>query len=63
MNLEYDLVSYHQRLLRLQDPNLGEDNLEEIAKVKMPDLNCYDIEAAKELVKGTAKSMGIEVPE
>jgi large subunit ribosomal protein L11 len=35
--------------------------IEEIARTKMPDLNCYDIEAAKELVIGTAKSMGIEV--
>lgn len=35
--------------------------IEEIARIKMPDLNCYDIEAAKELVIGTAKSMGIEV--
>ena len=34
MNLEDDLVSYHQRLLKLQDPNRGEDNLEEIDKVK-----------------------------
>lgn len=36
--------------------------LEEIAQIKMPDLNCYDLAAAVELVKGTAKSMGIEVP-
>ncbi|MCP4753619.1 MAG: 50S ribosomal protein L11 [Proteobacteria bacterium] len=37
--------------------------IEEIAKIKMPDLNSYDIEAAKEMVRGTAKSMGIELPE
>ena len=36
--------------------------VEEIAKIKMPDLNCYDIAAAKRLVEGTAKSMGINVP-
>ena len=35
MNLEDDLISYHQRLLKLQDPNFGEDNLEEIDKVKI----------------------------
>ncbi|MCP4295312.1 MAG: 50S ribosomal protein L11 [Proteobacteria bacterium] len=34
--------------------------VEEIAKIKMPDLNCYDIAAAKILVIGTAKSMGID---
>ncbi len=39
-----------------------EKQLEEIAKIKMPDLNCYDITAGKELIRGTAKSMGIEVP-
>ena len=35
--------------------------LEEIAKIKMPDFNCYDIAAAKNLIAGTARSMGIEV--
>jgi ribosomal protein L11 len=29
----------------------------------MPDLNCSDIEAAKSMVKGTARSMGITVEE
>lgn len=40
---------------------LTDAQLEEIAKVKMPDLNCYDVDAAKNIVKGTAQSMGIEV--
>ena len=35
--------------------------LTEIAEIKMPDLNAYDIEAAKLQVAGTARSMGIEV--
>ena len=35
--------------------------LEEIAKVKMPDLNANDLEAAKLQVAGTARSMGINV--
>lgn len=34
--------------------------VEEIAKIKMPDLNAGSIEAAMEMVKGTARSMGIE---
>ena len=34
---------------------------EEIAKVKMPDLNAASIEAATEMIKGTARSMGIVV--
>ncbi|MBA2386916.1 MAG: 50S ribosomal protein L11 [Acidimicrobiia bacterium] len=40
---------------------ITEADLEEIAKIKMPDLNAYDIEAAKEQVRGTARSMGIAV--
>ena len=35
--------------------------IEEIAKIKMPDLNAYDLAAAKLQVAGTARSMGIEV--
>ena len=34
---------------------------EEIAKIKMKDLNAYDIESAVKVVEGTARSMGIEV--
>ena len=32
-----------------------------IAQDKMPDLNCFTIEAAMKLVAGTARSMGITV--
>ncbi len=35
--------------------------VEEIARTKMPDLNAADIEAAKKIVAGTARSMGLEV--
>jgi large subunit ribosomal protein L11 len=35
--------------------------VEEIAKTKMPDLNAASLEAAIETVAGTARSMGIEV--
>ena len=35
--------------------------VEEIAKIKMPDLNANDIEAAIKVVAGTARSMGIVV--
>ena len=35
--------------------------VEEIARTKMPDLNASDIEAAKKIIMGTARSMGIEV--
>lgn len=36
-------------------------DVEEIAAIKMPDLNALDIEQAKKVVAGTARSMGIEV--
>ncbi len=40
---------------------ISERQVEEIAKTKMPDLNCHDLAAAVATVKGTARSMGIEV--
>ena len=40
---------------------LNRSQLEEIAKIKMPDLNCYDVEAAMRIVAGTARSMGVKV--
>ena len=35
--------------------------VEEIAKIKLPDLNCLDLEAAKSQIRGTAVSMGLEL--
>jgi len=35
--------------------------VEEIAKLKMVDLNAYDLDAACKIIEGTARSMGIEV--
>lgn len=40
---------------------LTEEQVREIAKVKMPDLNAADLDAAASMVKGTARSMGIVV--
>lgn len=40
-----------------------EAQIEEIAKIKMEDLNTDDLEKAKKIIKGTARSMGIEVSE
>lgn len=39
---------------------LTKAQLEELAKAKMEDLNASDLEAAKRLIAGTARSMGIE---
>jgi len=35
--------------------------IEEIARTKLPDLNAYDVEAAKKIIEGTAKNMGLEI--
>ena len=37
------------------------DQVREIAQDKMPDMNCFTIEAAMRMVAGTARSMGIKV--
>jgi len=38
-----------------------EKQIEEIAKAKMPDLNAYSLDAAKKIIEGTAKNMGLEI--
>ncbi len=40
---------------------ITQKQLEEIARIKMPDLNCFTLEAAIEQVKGACRSMGVEV--
>lgn len=40
---------------------ITQDQLTEIAMIKLEDLNANDIEAAKKIVAGTARSMGVEV--
>ena len=41
--------------------SITDADVEDIAKIKMPDLIAYDLDAAKQQVRGTARSMGIEV--
>tara|TARA_A100001037_G_scaffold261129_1_gene249952 strand:+ start:336 stop:755 length:420 start_codon:yes stop_codon:yes gene_type:complete len=40
---------------------ISQSQVEEIAKVKMEDLNANDIESAKKIIEGTARSMGVDV--
>ena len=40
---------------------LTEDQLREIAETKMPDLNANTLEAAMEIIAGTARSMGVQI--
>ena len=41
--------------------SISRDKLREISELKAKDLNAPDIEAAERIIKGTARSMGIEV--
>lgn len=40
---------------------VSKQQVEEIAKQKMPDLNVHDLEAATRIIEGTARSMGVRV--
>ena len=40
---------------------LTKDQLREIAEIKLPDLNCYDVESAMKIIEGTALNMGVKV--
>lgn len=42
---------------------LTQEQLTKIATIKLPDLNANDIEAAKRIVAGTARSMGVTIAE
>ena len=41
--------------------NISRKKVKEIAQIKMPDLNAYDVDAAARIIEGTAKSCGITV--
>ena len=44
-----------------KDGKLTKKQVQDIAALKMPDLNANDIEAAMKMIEGTARSMGIEI--
>ena len=41
--------------------SLTEDQVREIAEIKLPDLNAYDVEGAMNIIEGTARNMGVAV--
>ncbi len=43
--------------------NISKAQIKEIAEAKMKDLNCDSVEAAMEMIKGSARSMGLQVQE
>ena len=57
------LASASARPNRDKVAKLTAAQVEEIAKLKMPDLNTTSLESAKSMIKGTARSMGITVEE
>ena len=42
---------------------LSQSQLADIATKKMPDLNTKDLEAAKKIIAGTARQMGVKIEE
>ena len=46
---------------RVKVGNVTRAQIEEIAKMKMVDLNAYNMESACKIIEGTARNMGIEV--
>src|SRR4029077_14106197 len=40
---------------------ITQKQIEEIAKIKLPDLNCFEMESPMNSVRGTARSMGVDV--
>ena len=42
---------------------MSQEQLRQIAEIKLPDLNCYSVEEAMKIVAGTAKNMGVKVEE
>jgi large subunit ribosomal protein L11 len=48
---------------KVKDGSISRDQLREIAQTKMPDLNAYDIEAAMNIIEGTARNMGVAIKE
>ena len=59
------LVKQYQKLLEIDGVELmfDESALQEIAEMKMPDLNAATVEAAMSMVAGTCRSMGVKVEE
>lgn len=55
------IVSGSGNVPRVKVGQLSEKQLEDIAARKVKDLNSRDVEAAKNVLKGTARSMGLEI--
>jgi large subunit ribosomal protein L11 len=58
---EIGLESGSKEPSRIQAGTITKKQIESIAKIKMVDMNCYDLEAAMRTIAGTARSMGVAV--
>ena len=58
---ELGLESGSKEPSRIQAGTITRKQLENIARIKMVDMNCYDLEAAMRTIAGTARSMGVVV--
>ena len=58
---EIGLESGSKEPSRIQAGTITKKQLENIAKIKMVDMNCYDVETAMRTIAGTARSMGVTV--
>ena len=47
--------------LRKKVGKVTRKQIEEIAKIKMPDLNAKDLQGAMKIIEGTARNMGLEI--
>lgn len=55
------ITSGSSNALKTKVATVNRDKVREIARLKMPDLNANDIEAATKIIEGTARNMGIVV--
>ena len=58
---ELGLESGSKEANKIKVGKINKAQLEKIAKIKMPDLNAYNLDAAIRVIQGTARSMGVEM--
>mgnify|MGYP000781049695 FL=1 len=58
-----DIIRDRYSCKKYDGRQLSQEQLTKIAEIKMPDLNANDIDAAKKIIAGTARSMGVTIAE
>ena len=59
--MQQKLKKVHQHQIRLKCGSITKAQLEEIANIKLPDLNTTKLSSAMKIVEGTARNMGISI--